>query len=134
MVDMETLKGAQEAEYNEEEGTPKPKQYKAMDTSTNRQARLELIPKDGIASIIAYMHIVTMTHSHDKTITLHHQNGFITIEGRNLKRLISYLRKEYIETLYEFDSHLYPAEPEEGEPIITKIYTTEPYQLTQTPS
>ena len=103
-----------------------PRHYKAYDDhySSNREMYIDVRDKNGDGQLISYSYITRIKYTSDRLISIIGTDFGVTLEGRNLKKLIQPLHGERIRYIQEFNSSRFDT-PEDGEAVIKKITIVE---------
>lgn len=100
-------------------------QYKAFETATVMQRRIDLRPGHDAQRIVNYAYLIEISHAAGMLVGLVFTNPILSIriEGKNLQAMIDALREEKVTSIAEYipEWHVKPAD---GEPVITKLQVT----------
>jgi hypothetical protein len=108
--------------------------YKAFESATVMQRRIDLRPGHDAQRIVNYGYLIEISHAAGMLVGLMFTNPVLSvrIEGKNLQGMVDLLREEKVIAIQEFIPSWH-AQPPAGEPIITKMVVTTKHGSTARP-
>ena len=91
-----------------------------VDAPSRRLTRLMIHYHDGVVALMSYAYLIEVIATSHQYLSLIFTNCIITLEGKNLTKVIEELQDERVVYLQCFHGERFD-KPEEGEPIITSI-------------
>ena len=91
-----------------------------VDAPRRRLTRLMIYYHDGVVALMSYAYLIEVISTSHQYLSLIFTNCIITIEGRNLTKVMDDLQDERVVYLQCFHGERFE-KPEEGEPLITSI-------------
>lgn len=91
-----------------------------VDAPRSRLTRLMIHYHDGVVALMSYAYLIEAVATSHQYLSLIFTNCIITLEGRNLTKMLDLLQDERVVYLQCFHSERFE-KPEDGEPIITAI-------------